>query len=226
MPALGAWRLILAIALVVVSGVAAPHRSAAAEPAGSGCNVKMEFDDLRVDRHGGAKFQVITVNEDCTLTKGPVHFIQPGTLEFEQFLASKRQTAAAKKRAADPECWSELDYQDPIGLNLTLTRLGMPYSYNYAAGQVTAVYPLDWVASPAVDGWYLISQATTPYSGPLPYGQINTQGTAEFAWVAGSFWHRHTNHNSADGFGTCFGYPGEEGSTVPLGTWVWGMWQF
>lgn len=110
-------------AAVIVCAQALPA-SAATPPEPQVCNVALQFDQLRVGRAGGAALQEIVVNQDCSVTKGPVRFIAPGTLAFEQFLASKRTTAAAKKRAADPECWSELDYQDNPGFDLTLTRLG------------------------------------------------------------------------------------------------------
>ncbi len=109
--------------------------------------------------------------------------------------------------------------------NLTQTRLGMPYLYDAGASQITTTYPLDWSTMAGTDGWYLIDQYTTPYSGPLPYGQINAYGQASFAWVAGSFWHQHQNNNYANGFGQCWGYPGQLGSTVPAGRWFWTVWQ-
>ncbi len=32
-------------------------------------------------------------------------------------------------------------------------------------------------------------------------------------------------HSYVEGFGSCWGYPGEQGSTVPGGKWVWSTWQ-
>jgi len=176
---------------------------------------------------GGAQFQEITVNDDCSITKGSVQTLRAGTPEFGAFLAEKQAKGAVHRGSPihDPECWSELDYQDCCNIDLSTTRLGFPYAYNSASRQVTAVYPLDFQAFNANDGWYKISQSSTQYSGPLPYGQANASGTAEFAWLFGSFWHRHTNNNYVDGFAACWGYPGEQGSTVPGGKWVWGTWQ-
>lgn len=191
---------------------------------------------LRIGPEGGAKIQEIIVNDDCSVTKGEVQVIEPGTAQFERFLASKGTTKANKKHhggkpaagglpPGDPECWSELDYQDVAWANLTQTRLGMPYLYDPGASQIMATYPLDWLTMAGTDGWYLIDQYTTPYSGPLPYGQINAYGQASFAWVAGSFWHQHQNNNYANGFGQCWGYSGQLGSMVPAGRWFWTVWQ-
>lgn len=217
--------LIVFIACVALTFMlnSASARAAAISPgSGRSCSISaLPFDTLRAPAGGGAQIQEIRVSDDCSITKFPARTLRAGTAAFAAFLAAHPQSSPRH----DPECWSELDYQDCCGIDLSTTRLGFPYAFNYAAGQVTAVYPLDWNAAAAIDGWYKISESTTPYTGPLPYGQANASGTAEFAWIAGSFWHRHTNNNFVDGFGACWGYPGEQGSTVPGGKWVWGVWQ-
>lgn len=214
---------ILAVALLLALFPATP---AVAAPAF--CDITaLPFDELRVRGRGGAAIQEIVINSDCSVTKFPVKTLEPGTPEFDAFLAAKQSPGHRSGRfpLVDPTCWSELDYQDVAGLNLTTTRLGLNYSYNYAAGQVTAVYGQSWSTSAAIDGWYQIDQSLSPWTGPIPYGQVDEAGRASFAWVLGSFWHRHTNNNRADGFGTCSGWPYTEGSTVPGGRWAWAVWQ-
>ena len=209
------------VLVLLVSAATAPM-AASATPPPTQCVVNFRGDVLHAPAGGGARSQEIVVNADCSVTKGPVKTLLPGSPEFAAFIALRQGHANGR---VDPTCWSELDYQDVAWANLTQSRLGMSYDYNYNAGQVTAVYPLAWSTMAAADGWYLAGQSTNPYTGPLPWGEISASGTASFAWLAGSFWHQGTNHDSANGFGQCWGYPDELGSTVPGGRWFFTVWQ-
>lgn len=111
-----------------------------------------------------------------------------------------------------------------IGAILTFTWLDMNWGYNYSRGQVTSVGPYYKNYGAATDGWYMISTHLTPWNGLIPYGTVQSSYNGTFAWVFGSFWHSGTNNNRADGFGVCDGWPNENGSTVPDGRWVWGVW--
>ncbi|MGH7761338.1 MAG: hypothetical protein ACREOY_07975 [Candidatus Dormibacteraceae bacterium] len=57
------------------------------------------------------------------------------------------------------------------------------------------------------------------------YEAVTSSYNGTFAWVLGSFWHSGTNHNRANGFGVCDGWPSESGSVVPGGYWAWAVWQ-
>lgn len=200
--------------------VGSPPVAAAAPP--KACHVSFKGEDLKAPPGGGARIQTYTVNQDCSVTAGPVSTLKSGTPEFQAFRASH---GPRRSGSVDPGCQSELDYDDFAGIILTYTWLDMNYAYNYGAGQVTSVGPYYYQASAANDGWYIISTSFSPWNGPIPYGTVTSSYNGTFAWVGGSFWHSGTNNNRADGFGQCDGWPNESGSTVPGGRWVWGVWQ-
>ena len=214
-------RFLAPLALVLPLFVAQSVPVAASAPP-SACNVNFKGQDLLAPAGGGASIQTYRLNSDCSVTAGPISTLKRGTKAFDAFRASH---GSRQSGIVDPGCNSELDYDDHIGIILTYTWLDMNYAYNYGAGQVTSVGPYYRQASAANDGWYIISTSFSPWNGPIPYGTVTSSYNGTFAWVFGSFWHSGTNHNRANGFGVCDGWPSESGSVVPGGYWAWAVWQ-
>ena len=207
------------LSLTALPVVAAPVTTSSAAKS---CTVNFNGAEIAAPRGGGASIQTYAVNADCSITTGHITQLLKGTPEFDAFRAAHGSRASG---SVDPGCNSELDYDDHIGIILTYTWMDMNYGYNYSAGQVTSVGPYYRQASAASDGWYIISTSFSPWNGPIPYGTVTSSYNGTFAWVLGSFWHSGTNHNRANGFGVCDGWPSESGSVVPGGYWAWAVWQ-
>lgn len=187
------------------------------------CSINFNGSHLRAPKGGGATIQSFTVNNDCSVTQGSIKTLLPGTPEFRAFM-DQRRSHIPSKGTIDPGCDSELDYTDVAGLILTFTWLEMNFGYDPFVGQVTSVGPYFTNYGAALDGWSTLSTSFSPWTGPIPWGTVSSSFNGTFSWIAGSFWHSGTNHNDADGFGVCTGWPSEIGSTVPGGNWVFGVW--
>lgn len=52
------------------------------------CHVSFQGQPLQAPKGGGARLQTYTVEDDCSVSAGPVKHLLPGTPEFRSFAAS------------------------------------------------------------------------------------------------------------------------------------------